>query len=122
MGTDPVAAYGASDALRLVLTSVGSESQARAIAHELVERRLAACVHIDPIESVYEWQGRIETGREWRLIVKTTAERYPEVEAAVRARHDYELPAILALPVAEVWAPFADWVVGQTTTGPLAEP
>lgn len=104
--------------LRLVLTTVGSESLARAIASELVEGRLAACVHIDAIDSVYEWQGRIESGHEWRLVIKTTAARYPEVEAAIRALHDYELPAILALPMSEVWAPFGDWVRGQCAPSP----
>ena len=114
MGTEAKPS-GAPGGLRLVLTTVGSESLARAIASELVERRLAACVHFDAIDSVYEWQGRIESGREWRLVIRTTADRFPEVEDAIRALHDYALPAILALPVTEAFSPFASWVVGQTT-------
>ncbi|MFN3629325.1 MAG: divalent-cation tolerance protein CutA [Casimicrobiaceae bacterium] len=108
----------AERALRLVLTTVGSEARARSIASALIEQRLAACVHIDAIESIYEWQGQIESGREWRLLIKTTTERYAEVEAAIRALHDYELPAILAVPITEAWSPFGDWVRGQCIPTP----
>jgi periplasmic divalent cation tolerance protein len=62
---------------RLVLTTCGSLEEARGIAHALVERQLAACVNIVPqIESVYRWQGEIETATEWLLVIKTTADGF----------------------------------------------
>ncbi|MCS6996764.1 MAG: divalent-cation tolerance protein CutA [Casimicrobiaceae bacterium] len=103
-----------ASSLCLVLTTVGSEPKAREIARALIEAHLAACVHLEPIESLYEWQGHLEEAREWRLLIKTTRERYAAVEAAIRERHDYELPAILAVPVTEVFAAFAEWVRAQS--------
>ena len=62
---------------RIVLTTAGSQDEARKIAHALVERRLAACVNIVPqIESVYRWQGKVETATEWLLVIKTQAELF----------------------------------------------
>ena len=65
---------------RIVLTTTGSQEEARKIAHSLVENRLAACVNIvAPVESIYRWQGKVETSDEWLLIVKTTAGRFSAV-------------------------------------------
>ncbi len=93
-----------------VLTTVDSRQQADAIARALVSRRLAACVQISSIDSVYFWKGKIQEDREFRLLIKTTEERYGQVEDAIRELHTYDLPAIVALPVTRAWEPFADWV------------
>ena len=78
---------------RLVLTTAGSEEEARKIAHALVERKLAACVNIVPqIESVYRWQGKVESAREWLLLIKTTSEKFSVVRDAIRELHSYDLP------------------------------
>ena len=98
----------------LVVTTVGSADEARAMAHTMVERRLAACAQISAIESVYRWQGQVEQQGEFRLLFKTRAERYAELEAAIRAIHPYQLPAIHALPTVQAFAPYADWVVAST--------
>ena len=75
----------------LVLTTAGSEAEARKIANQLVERRLAACVNIIPrIQSVYRWEGKVETAEEFLLIIKTTKAR--STEEAIRELHSYELP------------------------------
>ena len=81
------------------------------MAHALVERRLAACVQISEIESVYRWQGQVHQDPECRLVIKTTRERYAQVEQAIRELHSYELPAIHALAFAAVSAPYAQWIV-----------
>jgi periplasmic divalent cation tolerance protein len=93
-----------------VLTTVGSRDDARRIAAALVHRRLAACAQISEIESVYRWQGQVQQDSEFRLLIKTTAARYAEVEAAIRELHDYEVPQIVALPIDQVYAPYAEWV------------
>ncbi len=93
-----------------VATTVGDKKEARRIAQALVEAGLAACVHIDKIESVYAWKGAIEHGKEYRLLAKTTAERYGAVEAAIRDMHSYELPAIYAIAVDHIFAPYAAWI------------
>ena len=98
-----------------VLTTIDSEERARAMAESLVERKLAACVQISAIDSVYEWQGAIQNDREYRLMAKTLASRYADIEAAIRELHTYDLPAIYAIELTEVFAPYADWVAENST-------
>lgn len=113
---EAAAACAGADALLAVFTTVATREDAHRIAHELVERRLAACVQIDSIDSVYRWQGVAQQDSEQRLMCKTTASRYPALEAAIRELHGYELPAIHALAVAQAWGPYADWVRGSVAT------
>ena len=98
-----------------VLTTIDSEERARAMAESLVDRKLAACVQISAIDSVYEWQGAIQNDREYRLMAKTLASRYADIEAAIRQLHTYDLPAIYAIELSEVFAPYADWVAENST-------
>ena len=99
--------------LLLVLTTLATQSDAQALARAMVEQRLAACAQISPIESIYRWQGAVQQEPEWRLLLKTTAARYPALQAALRARHPYELPAIVALPCSHALTEFAEWVQGE---------
>ncbi|QTD45536.1 divalent-cation tolerance protein CutA [Ottowia testudinis] len=105
--------------LLLVLTTVASRADADALARAMVEQRLAACAQISAIDSVYWWNGAVQSEGEFRLLLKTTAERYAALEAALRAAHPYELPAIVALPVAQALPAFADWVAAEVD-GPSA--
>jgi periplasmic divalent cation tolerance protein len=98
------------DALLAVFTTVATLEDAERMARALVERRLAACVQIQAIQSVYRWQGQVQLDCEQGLMCKTSAERYPALEAAIRELHGYELPAIHALRVDQAWAPYAAWV------------
>lgn len=93
-----------------ILTTIDSVERAQVIASALVERKLAACVQISEVESVYSWQGAVQRQREFRILAKTLAGRYADAEAAIRELHTYELPAIYAVPVTDVFAPYADWV------------
>ena len=93
-----------------VLTTTGSLAEAQTIAGALVERKLAACVQISSIESVYTWEGETHKDPEHRLLIKTTAERYADVESAILELHSYDLPAVVAIDFSHAHAPFADWV------------
>lgn len=93
-----------------VLTSVGSLRQARLIARELVQRRLAACVHVAPVESVYRWKGRMHQEREFQLSIHTSAPRAKALQTALHALHPYELPSVYVLAPEQVHAPYARWV------------
>ena len=94
-----------------VLTSVGSEEDAERISTALVERRLAACVQtVGPIASRYRWQGKVETAREWQCLVKTEADRYPQVEAAIRELHPYDEPEIIASPIVAGSSGYLAWI------------
>jgi periplasmic divalent cation tolerance protein len=98
-----------------VFTTVGSQHDARALARALVERKLAACAQISAIESFYVWDGTLQHEPEWRIVFKTTDERYAEVEAAIRELHGYELPAIHALVFEQVFAPYGEWIAANST-------
>lgn len=99
----------------LVLTNLPDAGQARALAEQLVDRRLAACVNIlAPCTSVYRWQGAIESAAEVPLLIKTTRARYAALEAAIRAAHPYELPEIVAVPIELGLAGYLDWVAAGT--------
>jgi periplasmic divalent cation tolerance protein len=101
----------------LILTQMPDRASAQALARSLVETRLAACVSIGaPVESLYHWQGQIETAQEVPLVVKTRAERYRDVETAIRAQHPYELPEILAVPVLDALARYIDWIADETAS------
>lgn len=102
-------------ALLAVITTTATEEEARAIARALVDRGLAACVQISALESFYIWQGAVQQEPEYRVVAKTTEERYPDVEQTIKELHSYELPAIYGLPLYPVYAPYAEWV--RTSSG-----
>src|SRR5438445_5010027 len=99
----------------IVLTTAGSQQEAGKIAHALVERKLAACVNVIPrIESVYRWQGKVETTQEWLLLIKTQAALYERVRDAVKELHSYELPECVMLEVSAGSQEYLDWIVENT--------
>lgn len=96
---------------RVVLSTAGSEDEARKIAHHLVEHQLAACVNIVPqIESIYRWQGKVESAREWLLLIKTTAEKFPAVRDAIRQIHSYDVPECIAIAIEDGSAAYLQWI------------
>jgi periplasmic divalent cation tolerance protein len=97
-----------------VFTTVASREEALTLARAVVERRLAACAQIEPIESVYRWDGAVRHDSEFRIVFKTLDEHYAQLEAAIRELHSYALPAIYALAVDEADARYAAWVSEET--------
>jgi periplasmic divalent cation tolerance protein len=98
-----------------VVTTTASQDEARRIATQLIERRLAACVQIvGPIESVYRWEGKVETATEWQCQVKTRQSKYAAVEVAIRELHSYQVPEILALPVSDGNSVYLRWLIDET--------
>jgi periplasmic divalent cation tolerance protein len=96
---------------RIVLSTAGSQDEARKLAHHLVERQLAACVNIVPqIESIYRWQGKVESSQEWLLLIKTTAERFPAVRDAIRELHSYDLPECVTLTIEDGSPDYLKWL------------
>lgn len=99
----------------MVFTTLPDDASARALAADLVTRRAAACVNIlAPCRSVYRWQDAVEDDLEVPMLIKTTAERYPELERAILAHHPYELPEIIAVPVMMGLPGYLDWVASET--------
>jgi periplasmic divalent cation tolerance protein len=101
----------------LVITNAPDREVALTIARELIERRLAACVNVlGRCDSVYRWQGQLETAREVPLLIKTRTAVYPDVEAAIRKLHPYELPEIVAVRIERGLPEYLQWVTAQTLT------
>ncbi len=99
----------------LVLTNVPDRAAAERLADLLVEQRLAACVNIlAPCRSVYRWKGDVQHDEEHPMLMKTTADRYPALEQALRAAHPYELPEIIAVSVERGLPAYLDWVAAET--------
>ncbi|HVP07970.1 MAG TPA: divalent-cation tolerance protein CutA [Burkholderiales bacterium] len=99
----------------LVLTNLPDREAAQKLADALVAQRLAACVSIlAPCLSVYRWKNDLQHDEEHPVLIKTTAERYGALEAAIRAAHPYELPEIIAVPVEQGLPAYLDWVASET--------
>ncbi|MCR8573590.1 divalent-cation tolerance protein CutA [Streptomyces sp. Isolate_219] len=99
-----------------VLTTTDDAAKAKDLASSAVEAKVAACAQIDgPITSVYRWEGAVQTDQEWRVLYKTTTERYPELEAHLKSVHDYDTPEIIAMPVTHGSDAYLAWVAEETT-------
>ena len=99
----------------LILTTVPDDDRAEPLARTLVEEGLAACVNIHgPMTSIYRWKGEVEREAERQLIIKTTRDRVPALEARVNALHSYELPEFVILPVEGGSTAYLDWVRRET--------
>jgi periplasmic divalent cation tolerance protein len=96
----------------IVLVTCGSAGEAKRIARALVGQRLAACANIlqAPIESVYRWKGKIESAREFLLIVKTSRKRFLALQREVQRLHSYDVPEIIAFPIASGARRYLAWI------------
>lgn len=99
----------------VVLTMLPERADAETLARELLSARLAACIQIGAaVRSLYHWRGQIETASEIPMAIKTRAELYASVEAAIRERHPYELPEIIAVPITDGLPAYVDWISAET--------
>ena len=94
----------------MVLTTTASEEQATALAQSIIDARLAACVHIQPIRSIYRWKGDVFDEPEWSLAVKTTAERYEALELHIKNRHSYQTPEIVRIDIQGGSPEYLRWI------------
>jgi periplasmic divalent cation tolerance protein len=96
----------------VVLVTAPDAEVGAGIARALVEEKLAACGNVVPgLRSIYRWQGKVEDASEALLVLKTTRERFKEVVDRVRALHPYDVPEVIALPVAAGYDEYLDWIV-----------
>jgi periplasmic divalent cation tolerance protein len=95
----------------VVLSTVGKAEDAERIGRALVERRLAACVNVLPaVTSIYRWKGKLEKDEELVLVIKTRAERFASLKQALVSLHPYEVPEVIALPIADGHQPYLAWL------------
>ncbi|HNV70555.1 MAG TPA: divalent-cation tolerance protein CutA [Candidatus Ozemobacteraceae bacterium] len=107
---------------RIVLVTVPDKKLGENIAAELIRLRLAACVNIIPgITSIYEWEGKVETGSEILLIIKTRVEAFDALRRIVQALHPYQVPEIISVPVEMGLQKYLDWVDAMVPPAGAAE-
>jgi len=99
----------------LVLTNLPDRAAAESLADALITEQLAACVNIlAPCRSVYRWQGSVQHDEEHPMLIKTTEERYAALEQAIRTRHPYELPEIVAVRIERGLDAYLEWLAAET--------
>ncbi|MGA2421916.1 MAG: divalent-cation tolerance protein CutA [Candidatus Acidiferrum sp.] len=105
-------ASGRQTNTRVVLVTVSSIREGRRIANRVVKKRLAACVNIlrSPVRSIYRWKGKIEVATEYFLVIKTTASGYAALEKEITQMHSYDVPEIVALPIAAGAPKYLAWL------------
>ncbi|SEA48648.1 divalent-cation tolerance protein CutA [Nitrosospira multiformis] len=100
----------------LVVTGLPDKARAVLLAHKLIEERLAACVNIQSeCTSIYRWQGKMESGVEVPVFIKTVAQHYSSVERLIKSMHPYELPEIIAVPISSGLPAYLHWISGETS-------
>lgn len=105
--TDNLPNYG------VVLVTASSREEADAIARALIEEQLAACISITTIDSLYTWQGKVNSEPEWQLIIKTDLRLFESLSNKIQALHSYEVPEIIALPIVAGSANYLQWISQQ---------
>jgi len=94
----------------IIITTFNDKNSAKKTAKLLVERRLAACVQMFPIESVYLWENEICEDNETVLFIKSKAELYDQIVASVKENHSYEVPEIVQIPVTAGLPEYLKWI------------
>ncbi len=97
----------------VVLVTAGSRQEAETIAESLIQAKLAACVTLLPVFSIYTWQGTMHHDEEWQLLIKSERSRFDELEAKIRDLHSYQVPEIIALPIVAGSLPYLQWISSQ---------
>lgn len=102
------------DAFLIVFCTCESPAQGRQIAEALVEARLAACVNIlPPLQSIYRWQGKIESAEEVLLLIKSTRDRFAALQERIQQLHSYDTPEIIAVPITAGSEKYLGWLGEQ---------
>ena len=97
-----------------VTFTCGSREEAENLARELLDRRLAACIHVSsPVVSFYRWDGAVQKDTEWLCTAKTTQERFGAIEKVILQNHSYENPEILAMPIVEGSTAYVKWLMEE---------
>ena len=94
----------------MIITTAAGKEPAKKIARLLVEKHLAACVQMFPIESVYFWQNKICEENETALLIKSKTGLFEEIKAAIKENHAYEVPEIIQIPITDGLPEYLKWI------------
>ncbi|MEM9502417.1 MAG: divalent-cation tolerance protein CutA [Cyanobacteria bacterium P01_E01_bin.43] len=102
----------------VILVTVDTQETAVAIAQSLVDDRLAACINLFPLHSVYTWNEQVQQAVEWQLVIKTDLGLFAAIEQALQMLHPYDVPEIIALPIVQGSTPYLAWLAASTAPLP----
>lgn len=94
----------------IATTTAEKENEAKALAKKIVESKAGACVQINPIESFYIWEGKLEIAKEFKITIKTLAENYKKVEELIIKNSKYDLPEITSTKIDNGYSKYLDWL------------
>ena len=97
-----------------IYVTTKDEEEAKKIGKTLIEEKLAACINIHPIKSIYRWQGEIQEEEEAAMFIKTRAELADKVIQSVKELHSYEVPCIVCFPIEKGYPDFLKWIEEST--------
>lgn len=109
MNQDDTFKYG------VVLVTAPSRTEGEAIAKTLIQEKLAACVSMTPVYSIYTWQNEVQQEEECQLLIKSDLTHFSRLEARIREIHSYEVPEIIALPIIQGSDPYLQWIAEQVS-------
>ncbi len=99
----------------VVFVTASSSEEAERIGKTVVDLRLAACSNIvKGIQSIFRWENKINVENECLIIMKTTLDRFSELETVIRQHHSYSVPEVIALPIIDGSAPYLEWIKDET--------
>jgi periplasmic divalent cation tolerance protein len=93
-----------------IYTTFPTKKEAKAIAEELVTKKLAACVNIFPIHSVYQWEGKVQKSAEYGAIIKTKRQQFNAIKQCIVSCHSYKTPCIVEVSLGRAFKPYLEWV------------
>ena len=99
----------------IVYTTCGNSEEAKALARALISAKVAACVQLNSVQSVYNWSGKLEEDDEVRLTIKCDLSKYTELEAAIKQHHSYDTPQIIGVPASHASPEYVSWMKAETT-------
>ena len=94
----------------VVLVTAASEQEAKTLAKELLNKKLAACVNSFPVQSTYLWEGSVQQEQEFQLIIKTSQACFSDLEKAIVSLHSYDVPEIIAIPIIRGSQAYLNWL------------
>lgn len=98
----------------VILVTTDTQHSAQEIAAALVGDRLAACVNLYPIHSVYTWENKVEQAAEWQLVIKTDLALFTQIAMALDGLHPYDVPEIIAIPIQQGSSAYMTWLAEST--------
>lgn len=99
----------------IIISTYPNKKSITAIANKIVQNKIAACVNITKISSIYSWQGKIVNSSEYLALFKTTQTNKKSLKEKIKATHPYDVPEIAEIDITSINKSYLNWLVESTT-------